>query len=180
MVSCKGAGKSEQKEAKVAKGWKKGRWADAIRGAQVKVKVMPEADSSFGGSRCKRGFAKFHPVNRGHRGKQSTASMQTLSRRALLNYVGLFILIAGMGTAEVIYWRSLHQEAGDFVDSPYDSRVFEQTMERTVGVFGLLMDEWSRGVAKLEEPKPLAITIAVVSMMAAGGCFFVASRMEGE
>jgi len=106
--------------------------------------------------------------------------MQTLSRRALLNYVGLFILIAGMGTAEVIYWRSLHQEAGDFVDSPYDSRVFEQTMERTVGVFGLLMDEWSRGVAKLEEPKPLAITIAVVSMMAAGGCFFVASRMEGE
>jgi len=106
--------------------------------------------------------------------------MQPGSLRSLLNYLGIAILIAGLATGEFIYWRSLHQEEPDFVDSPYDSRVYEQTMERTMGVFGLIMDECSRAVARLKEPKPLAITIVVVSMLAAGGCFFAASRPRRE
>ena len=53
-------------------------------------------------------------------------------------------------------------------------------MERTIGIFGVIMDQWERTVAKLEEPGPLGITIAVVSMLAAGGCFAVAARMQRE
>jgi hypothetical protein len=104
--------------------------------------------------------------------------MQSISRRSLLNYIGIAILIAGMATGESIYWRSLQTDsASDDADSPYNSRVYEQTIERTVGVFGVIMDQWSRSIAKLKEPKPLAITIVVVSMLAAGGCFLIASRM---
>jgi disulfide bond formation protein DsbB len=107
--------------------------------------------------------------------------MQSISRRSLLNYIGIAILIAGMGTGEFIYWRSLrHDSAADDGNSPYDSRVYEQTMERTIGIFGVIMDQWERTVAKLEEPGPLGITIAVVSMLAAGGCFAVAARMPRE
>jgi hypothetical protein len=53
-------------------------------------------------------------------------------------------------------------------------------MERTVGIFGVMMDQWSRSVAKLEEPRPLAITIVMVSMLAAGGCFMAAARLPSD
>lgn len=100
------------------------------------------------------------------------------SRRSLLNYIGLAILIVGMATGEFIYWRSTGSASEtDDADSPYQSRVYEQTVERTVGVAGLLTDQWSRSLAK---PRPLAITIAVVSMLAAGGCFAVASRFPRD
>jgi len=106
--------------------------------------------------------------------------MESISRRSLLNYMGIAILIVGLGTGEFVYWRSLKDDsAADDADSPYDSRVYEQTMERTVGIFGVIMDQWSRTVAELEEPKAFAITIAVVSMVVAGGCF-VAARMHHE
>ena len=107
-----------------------------------------------------------------------------ISRRSLLNYLGIGILIAGMGIGDFIYWRSLQGGSGrgdeDSAASPYDSRVYEQTMERTVGTFGLLMAQWSRSVESLGEPRPLAVTIAVVSMLAAGGCFVAASRMPRD
>ena len=110
--------------------------------------------------------------------------MQTsISRRSLLNYIGIGILVVGMGTADGIYWRSLKGTPGrdeSLGESPYESRVYEQTMERNVGVFGLLQDQSSRSVASMKEPKALAITIAVASMAAAGGCFLAAGRMPTE
>jgi hypothetical protein len=105
------------------------------------------------------------------------------SRRSLLNYIGIFILMAGMGAGEIIYWRSLKSDAGTTDDpllSQYDSRVYQRDVQMYIGTFGLIMDQWSRSVAKLGEPRPLAITIAVVSMLAAGGCFAVASRMPRD
>jgi hypothetical protein len=107
--------------------------------------------------------------------------MQSTSRRSLLNYIGIAILITGVATGEFIYWRSLQNDsAADDGESPYDSRVYEQTIERTIGVFGVIMDQWSRSLGKLKEPKPLAITIVVVSILAAGGCFMAAAWMPGE
>jgi hypothetical protein len=104
-----------------------------------------------------------------------------MSRRSLLNYIGIAILIAGMGAAEFIYWRSLKSDsATDDPDSPYESRVYEQDVQRTIGVFGLIMDECSRAIAELGEPRPLAIPIGIASMLAAGGCFLVASRMPRD
>lgn len=100
--------------------------------------------------------------------------------RSLLNYIGIAILILGLASGEFIYWRSLKNATADDADSPYDSRVYEQDVERTIGVFGLIMDEISRSIGRLREPGPMGITVAVVSVVAAGGCFFVASRMPPE
>ena len=104
------------------------------------------------------------------------------SRRSLLNYIGIFILLAGMSVGELIYWRSLQKgsKAEDPLDSQYDSRVYQRDVQRYVGTFGLIMDKWSRAVAKLGEPRPLAITIIVFSILAAGGCFMVALRMPRD
>jgi hypothetical protein len=105
-------------------------------------------------------------------------------RRSLLNYIGVFILIAGMSVGEFIYWRSSRDGSGtddqDPLLSQYNSRLYQSDVKRYVGTFGLIMDQWSRATAKLGEPKPLAITIAVISLFAAGGCFMVASRMPRE
>lgn len=105
--------------------------------------------------------------------------MQNISRRSLVNYIGVVILILGMATAELTYWRSLQNPAPpDDSELVYDSKVYEQTMEKTVGIFGVIMDGWSRTAAKLREPRVLAITIGVVSIIAAAGCFLAASRMR--
>lgn len=107
-----------------------------------------------------------------------------MSRRSLLNYIGLFILVVGMGLGEFIYWRSLQsgseKDEGDPLSSQYDSRAYQRQVQTYVGTFGLIMDQWSRAMARLGEPKPLAITITVLSMLAAGGCFIVASRMPHD
>jgi len=107
-----------------------------------------------------------------------------ISRRSLLNYIGIFILLAGMVIGEFIYWRSLQGGSGTDGEDPllsqYDSRVYQRDVQMYVGTFGLIMDQWSRAAAKLGEPRPLAITITVLSMLAAGGCFMVASRMPRD
>lgn len=106
------------------------------------------------------------------------------SRRSLLNYIGIFILLSGIGVGEFIYWRSLQGGSGtdreDPLVSQYDSRVYQRDVQMYVGTFGLILDQWSRAVAKLREPRALAITISVLSMLAAGGCFIVASRMPRD
>jgi hypothetical protein len=108
----------------------------------------------------------------------------TISRRSLLNYIGVFILMIGMGVAEFIYWRSFHGHAASDEANPllsqYESRVYQREVQMYVGTFGLIMDQLSRTAATLGEPKPLAITITVLSMLAAGGCFLAASRMPRD
>jgi hypothetical protein len=107
-----------------------------------------------------------------------------ISRRSFLNYFGILILLAGIGSGEFIYWRSLQVGSAtddeDAVFSQYDSREYQREVQMYVGTFGLIMDEWSRAVEKLREPRPLAITIIVLSMVAAGCCFVAASRLPRD
>jgi hypothetical protein len=108
----------------------------------------------------------------------------SVSRRSLLNYIGLFILLAGMSVGEFIYWRSLQsgseRDEADPLVSQYDSRSYQRQVQTYVGTFGLIMDQWSRAISTLREPKPLAITISVLSTLAAGVCFIAASRMPRD
>jgi hypothetical protein len=75
------------------------------------------------------------------------------SRRSLLNYIGIFILLAGMGVGEFIYWRSLQGGSGSDDEYPlrsqHDSRAYQRDVQMYVGTFGLIMDQWSRAAAKL-------------------------------
>jgi len=102
----------------------------------------------------------------------------SIPRHTLLNYIGIAIVVAGMGAADLIYWHSLQKApVADDSESPYDNRKYEQGVEKQVGAVGLLMEKWSQSMTALEEPRGEAITIVVVSVIAAGGCFLAASRM---
>jgi hypothetical protein len=107
-----------------------------------------------------------------------------MSRRSLLNYIGIAILLVGMSVGEFIYWRSLQGNSGagdvDPLASQYESRAYERAVQVNVGTFGLIVSQWLRAAGELTEPRPFAITLIVVSMLAAGGCFLAASRMPRE
>jgi hypothetical protein len=102
------------------------------------------------------------------------------SRRSFLNYIGIAILLAGLGAGEFIYWRSLQRgpAAGDdSYASLAGSKDYDRVIGTQVGTFGSIILQWDHALAEMEEPGPLAITISAVSVLAACGCFLVASRM---
>ena len=103
------------------------------------------------------------------------------SRRSFVNHLGIGILLAGMCLGCFLYWRSLQSgqanDEDDALAEVEDSRAYQQGVERNGGVFGLLMVQWTNALAKLGEPRPLAITIMVAANLAAGGCFLVAARL---
>ena len=108
--------------------------------------------------------------------------MQPGSRRSLVNYIGLTILIAGMAAGEFIYWRGLHHPSAG--DDPllwqHDSGQYQREVETYNGGFGLLVDQWSRALGNLGQPTPLAITIVTLSALSSATCFLIASRIPRD
>ena len=112
-------------------------------------------------------------------------TMQSMSaRRSLLNNIGIAVLLIGVATGEFLYWRS--QQRGDTdednsaEEQMYNSRTYTREVQMNGGTLGLLMDQWTRAAGKLGQPKPLAITIMVVSALSAGACFAVAAKMQRD
>ena len=103
----------------------------------------------------------------------------TIWRRDRLNSLGIIVLLLGVGTGDLIYWLASTSDAptnADVLAEQTQSKVYQREVERNVGAFGALMAQWSDALAELGQPKPLAVTIMIVSCAAAGGCFWVASR----
>ena len=103
----------------------------------------------------------------------------TIWRRARLNTLGIIILLVGVGTGDFVYWLSgTHDAPTDdgVLAEQEQSKAYQAAVERNVGTFGALMAQWSDALAGLGQPKPLAVTIMIVSCAAAGGCLWVASR----
>jgi hypothetical protein len=102
--------------------------------------------------------------------------------RSRINWLGVVVLVAGLGSA-VLIWRAQDRiereaEAAQSADpaaplSPLDSRRQVRDVEMYYGKLGVLMEE----AEELLHGKPLAKTIAVVSVFTATGLFLVAARL---
>jgi hypothetical protein len=102
--------------------------------------------------------------------------------RSRLNWLGVVVLVAGLGSA-VLIWRAQDRiereaEAAQSADpaaplSPLDSRKQVRDVEMYYGKLGVLMEE----ADELLHGKPLAKTIAVVSVLTATGLFLFAARL---
>ena len=98
-----------------------------------------------------------------------------------LNWLGVLVLVAGLGSA-VLIWRAQDRierenEAAQSADpaaplSPLDSRAQVRDVQLYYGNVGVLMEK----ADELLHGKPLARTIAVVSVITAAGLFLVAAR----
>ena len=109
-------------------------------------------------------------------------SISLAQARSALNWLAVFVLVAGLGSA-VLIWRAqdrLDREAeAAQADpaatlSPLDSRRQVRDVEMYYGKLGVLTEE----AAELLHGKPLAKTIGVVSILTATGLFLVAARLR--
>ena len=99
------------------------------------------------------------------------------AHRNLLQRCGAIILFVGICLGAFLYWSARPAtDATVYADSalaPDDSRRYAHDTQVYFGKTGALADKWTRMLAEWSEPKPLAITIIVVSGLLAGGCFLV-------
>jgi hypothetical protein len=100
--------------------------------------------------------------------------------RLRLNRAGIAILVLGLGWAAWI-WRAPDQASNEQLPgtlSPEDSAKYQRQLEILSGKVGLLADRWRREVAELNHGKPLAESIAVVSLVSAAGCFALGALLR--
>jgi hypothetical protein len=109
------------------------------------------------------------------RRKPGTKRFSMCLRGSTLKLLGLLILLAGVGSAVVIWETQDRIDRQDIEGTtalaPEDSRRYTHDVEQYYGKSGLLADKWTRWFEGLAHGKGLAKTIAVVSMVAASGCF---------
>ena len=102
----------------------------------------------------------------------------------MVNLLGLTVLVAGLGSATSIWLdqdridrqKSAQGTNGAEPPSPEDSRRYTHDMELYYGETGMLMEKWKHWLAAMTRGKPLAETIAVVSLGLGGGLLFLAAR----
>jgi len=102
----------------------------------------------------------------------------------MLRVLAVTILVSGFGCAVSIWLaqdridRQTRAEGTDVAEplSPEDSRRYTHDMERYYGETGLLADKWRRWWEEMTQGKPLAEIIAVASLVAASGLFYMSAN----
>jgi hypothetical protein len=108
--------------------------------------------------------------------------MSVARLRLTLNLLGAVALLVGLVSAALIWQaqeRIERQEAAQGADSaaplsPLDSRKQVRDVEIYYGKSGVLIEE----AEQLLHGKPLAKTIAILSLVTGGGFFLVAARLR--
>ena len=103
-----------------------------------------------------------------------------------LNTLGVGVLLLGLGAAGGVYWSGQAQPAGtgpeasgwrdstlDLEDSKSSSRDVEMYYGK-VGMLIVRLQDWCA------EPAALALMLAIISTLAALGCFLAAKRLRPQ
>lgn len=92
---------------------------------------------------------------------------------------GSIVLGVGLLSAVLVYWLAPDNSASGGYD-PNDDKVYQFQMERIGGKSVLIAAEINRWLAGLWQGRPLAYTLAVLSVVIALVCFWIAHRLEEE
>jgi hypothetical protein len=116
---------------------------------------------------------------------ENSALSSSSERSSNLRFLAIVILVIGFGLAALIYPHRSPSAGdgstdgdpanGDAPLSLQDSRRDSRELEIYNGKLGVLVDKWVGIGHAWMQPKPLAITIALVSGIAAFGVFSMAS-----
>ena len=99
------------------------------------------------------------------------------------------MLAMGIVSAGMVVWTEQHRSAKRSETSSSDSGWKDQTLssedsktstrqsEMLVGKVGVLIAHWWRRFADLASPEGIAMMFAMISVVAAFGCFVVADRL---
>lgn len=105
-----------------------------------------------------------------------------------LYFIGVAILLAGLGSSALIYETSrnhpktvqAYEEGGGSVYpvSPEDSKQYLRDLQLYGGTANVLADELRRWFAGLWHGKSLAFTIACITILVSSGIFYAASHLQ--
>ena len=121
------------------------------------------------------------------KGRRAVAG--SLRRRALFNILGAVMLAMGIISAGMVVWTEQHRSARrsetsssdsgwkDDSLSSEDSKTSTRQSEMLVGKVGASIAYWWRRSTELVSPEGLAMMFAMISVLAAFGCFVLADRM---
>jgi hypothetical protein len=109
-----------------------------------------------------------------------------LQRRAWLQLCSAVILLAGLGSAAVIYHRAMHNPSGalgyEAADGtiypimPGDTKLYRHNLEVYGGKFSVIMDDFRRWFSGLWQGKSLAAIIAGTAILLAWALFAAAQH----
>ncbi|MGD0410589.1 MAG: hypothetical protein ABSC18_02720 [Verrucomicrobiota bacterium] len=97
-------------------------------------------------------------------------------RRGRLRMIGVLVLLLGLGGAGTVYWTGTAPE--DWSSDPATARAYKtetRNIEVNFGEMGLILNNIMAG---LDRPDVQAAGIALVSILAASGCFWFAHWLE--
>ncbi len=110
-----------------------------------------------------------------------------LHRRTWLNLIAAVILLAGLGSAALIYHRATHNPSGalgyEAADGtiypimPGDSKLYRHNLEVYGGKFSVIMDDFRRWFIGLWQGKSLAVIIAGTAILISWALFAAAQRL---
>jgi hypothetical protein len=116
----------------------------------------------------------------------TTTRSSPSKRRAVLNAVGVIVLLLGIVGACIVYVIGQNRSVGrgatadgawqDGSLAPADSKSFSHDVEMYNGKVGVLVVKWWEFCDELKRPGSVAMMIAAGSVVAACGCFIAAKR----
>ena len=102
-----------------------------------------------------------------------------MSPSTRLYLTGVLVLLAGLSIGGVILWQHPPDDAetdDDVLAMQYQSKSYQQAVQRNVGATGLLAAQMSQALEKFAQPRPLAITLMCVCGVTTVGFFVAAAR----
>jgi hypothetical protein len=104
-----------------------------------------------------------------------------------LNLISAIILVAGLGSAVLIYRAAENnsygalgyaEEGGSvYPINPEDSKQYLHDLELYGGKINVIVDEWRRALVGLFRGKSLAFTVAFITVFTSYGVFYIANDL---
>jgi hypothetical protein len=119
-----------------------------------------------------RRWAAMEPMN--HTDQGDTPAKQGLPLQVRIHHCGVAILLVGLIVAALIYAFAADEGGRDPAAEIASGRVYEYNIERIGGMAAVYAARFNRWLAGLWHGRPLAYTVAVLTVAIALGCFWVA------
>jgi hypothetical protein len=105
---------------------------------------------------------------------------QPLARHEVIRYWGVAILVVGLVAAALIYAFASEDRDLELAAEIAGGRMYQHNLELMGGKLGVLLADVDNWFASLWHGKRLAVTIAVLSIVVGGGCFWIAGLMASN
>lgn len=84
---------------------------------------------------------------------------------------GIVILVIGLASAGLVYWRSAPPDSPDELNTPYNNKRAARDVANNFGQWGAFSYTLNQD---LQNPAIQAAIIAVASLLLSSGCFYIA------